>query len=339
MLAAAPFVFTTGVVLADHDSKGELASVTITCAVLAVGGVASWRTPQVFPGYFWFGVPFVAVAVITGLNVLTNDASTGAQLFYLWPVLYAAMYLVRWALYTVLVVVFTGEATTVFLVFADPDRAWYDWTGMILALSMSSVVVMTLRERADRLLEVLETEALADPLTGLPNRRSFDRELAHTEHWLRRSGGPLAILSVDIDRFKAVNDTWGHAGGDRALQAVATAMRAATSPIDVVARLGGDEFVMLLRADRHRALQVAADLRESLTAAVDVPGGPPSLSIGVAVLPDDADTVTTLLAASDAALYDAKASGRGRVASAGAAPPDDSTIDGRASQARHLPGP
>nr|BFE71276.1 hypothetical protein GCM10020092_045770 [Actinoplanes digitatis] len=122
-----------------------------------------------------------------------------------------------------------------------------------------------------------------------------------------------------------MNDTFGHAEGDQVLQAVAVAMRSAVGEDGLAARLGGDEFVVLLRADRRAAAAVAEGLCAAVAARTDLPGGAPGLSIGIAVLPDDAGDVGELVAASDAALYEAKTSGRGRVATAVPRPAADLT--------------
>jgi diguanylate cyclase (GGDEF)-like protein len=338
MLAGAPFVFVTGVVLTPHRPLPALIAITLTCVVLAVAGWICYAHPHVMPVSYWLLAPFVSSVVITGMNLVTEDASTGAQLFYLWPVLYAASFLSRRVVYINLAVVFGSEAVVVFTL-QEPQHALGDFASMMLAMSMTAIVVMSLRNRADQLLRVLETQALADSLTGLANRRSFDDELARAGAWARRNEGRLALVTIDVDHFKRINDTWGHAVGDRALQAVAAAMKSvATLDEDLVARLGGDEFVMLLRRDRPGALSCAEELRAAVAAIDVLPGGPPGVSIGVAILPDDATTVEALVAASDMALYDAKTSGRGRVAMAHEAPagrhnlddprPDDGVPDG-----------
>jgi diguanylate cyclase (GGDEF)-like protein len=239
-------------------------------------------------------------------------------------VLYAATFLGRRLNYFVVGAVLAGESAVVFTLL-EPAQAAPDLLTMMTALSMSAFVVVSLRERRDQLLSVLELQALADPLTGLGNRRSFDRDLADADAWVRRNKGALSLLTVDLDHFKAINDTWGHAVGDIALQSVAKAMRTVARETDVLARLGGDEFVMLLRSDRSGAERVAGAVRAAVAASGDVPGGPPTLSIGLAVLPADADTVEGLIAASDAALYQAKVGGRDRVASVGAVRQDPRT--------------
>ena len=122
-------------------------------------------------------------------------------------------------------------------------------------------------------------------------------------------------MTLDIDYFKKINDTWGHGVGDQALQVVADALRrVANGDGDVVGRLGGDEFVVLLRTDRLGARRAADEVRAAVAEVGTLPCGPPGLSIGVAMLPDHADTAIELGTASDAALYEAKQGGRGRTA-------------------------
>ena len=161
----------------------------------------------------------------------------------------------------------------------------------------------------------LEVERLAsfDALTGLPNRRQLQ---ARAEALLPvpEGGAPIALLCVDLDRFKFVNDTLGHAHGDALLCEVARRVRECLGKDDVVARTGGDEFVALVRAGPARA----ADVAEAIVARVSAPyaiGGSVShvgASVGVAVAPGNGDSFAELLRNSDVALYRAKAGGKGR---------------------------
>jgi diguanylate cyclase (GGDEF)-like protein len=311
VLAAAPYVFVT--CLTAHPAAAVLTGVSVTCVFLVVVGWSCWARADLLPAYFWLVAPIVCAVLITGINVITDDSSTGALLFYLWPVLYAANFLSRRAIYVSLLAVCGGGAVTVFTVGAA--HATSDWTALVLAMTMIAVVVYALRNRADKLLRVLEEQARADPLTGLANRRHFDDELARAGVRARRTADPLALLTIDLDHFKTINDTWGHTIGDRALREVAAAMTAVAGPDGVAARMGGDEFVLLLPTDRAGALRVAGELRASLAENNTLPGGPPGLSIGVAVLPEDTATVEELVKASDTALYAAKSNGRGRTAS------------------------
>jgi diguanylate cyclase (GGDEF)-like protein len=314
-LAAAPYVFVTAYV----DPTVNLIIVAIAGVIsvlLGVAGVVCWRRPTAVPRLGFFIVPALATLVVGGLNLATHDATTGSQLFYLWPILYAANFLSRRVLYLNLILVYAADASTVFVVLG-PRRGASDWIALVLAMTMAATVVQSLRVRADRLRDVLERQAHADHLTGLANRRFFDDALVEAGAWARRTGDSLALLTIDLDHFKAVNDTFGHAEGDRVLQAVADAMREVAGDTGVAARLGGDEFVMLIRADRRAALGAADELRAAIAARGDLLGGPPGVSIGIAVLSGTSGTVKDLVAASDAALYEAKTSGRGRVSVAG----------------------
>jgi two-component system cell cycle response regulator len=154
--------------------------------------------------------------------------------------------------------------------------------------------------------------AVTDGLTGLRNRRYITR---HLEGLLR--AGSVALLMLDVDRFKTVNDTYGHAAGDQVLQDVALRMRQHLRAVDVVARFGGEEFVVAMAgADEEEAVQVAERLRESLLDTPVTLEQQRSLaitaSIGVAVS-RAGDTLDDLTSAADAALYRAKANGRNRV--------------------------
>ncbi|WBV41643.1 PleD family two-component system response regulator [Pseudoroseomonas cervicalis] len=169
-----------------------------------------------------------------------------------------------------------------------------------------------LRAELDRSLEL----AVTDSLTGLRNRRYITR---HLEGLLRN--GPAALLMLDVDRFKAVNDTYGHGVGDIVLREVATRMKRHLRDVDVVARFGGEEFVVAMAsATQEEALQIADRLRLSM-AENPVPVSPErrlgiTASIGVA-LARGGEALPRLMAAADAALYRAKANGRNRVELAG----------------------
>ncbi len=162
----------------------------------------------------------------------------------------------------------------------------------------------------------LEKVALHDPLTGLPNRALF-RELTRSAvASAQRDGGRLALLFIDLDRFKAVNDTWGHAAGDALLVAVAQRLRGAVRAADVVCRHSGDEFTILLRdaSDWSEVAATADRLLKELERLVPLSTGNVgvSASIGVALFPDDAEDHETLVRHADTAMYAAKNLGRAR---------------------------
>ena len=153
-------------------------------------------------------------------------------------------------------------------------------------------------------------QALHDALTGLPNRSLFHDRVQQALLAARRSGGSTAVLLIDLDRFKDVNDTLGHQSGDQLLQALGPRLRAVLRESDTVARLGGDEFGVLLPEvdDSHAALEVAAKLRDALGEAFTV--GELILeteaSIGVALFPEHGADVETLVRRADVAMYLAK---------------------------------
>jgi diguanylate cyclase (GGDEF)-like protein len=161
---------------------------------------------------------------------------------------------------------------------------------------------------------------LHDALTGLPSRSLFleQTEAAITQQRRREpaTGGPIAALFLDLDGFKPVNDTYGHAAGDALLQAVAQRLVAATRPEDYVSRFGGDEFLVLCRGlhEESDALAIAARIRADLTEPYEVDDHQVRIgvSIGIATLGQHADRAETLIKNADLALYRAKNNGRGR---------------------------
>ena len=155
-----------------------------------------------------------------------------------------------------------------------------------------------------------------DALTGLPNRRMFEQRLAQALELSRRSGRDCALLFVDLDDFKAINDTRGHAVGDLVLQAVARVILGAVRQADTVARLAGDEFTVLCENvdSEEAALQIVAKLEQAFAPPLDIEGQPFPVraSIGVSLFPRDAQDTHTLLASADAAMYRVKQSHRPR---------------------------
>jgi diguanylate cyclase (GGDEF)-like protein len=163
-----------------------------------------------------------------------------------------------------------------------------------------------------------ETRASTDALTGLPNRRYFD-EFCGLLARRRRAGDAIGVLMVDIDRFKALNDTFGHGVGDEVLRAVAQAISRAVREEDVPARYGGEEFAVLLRSPtRAVAIEVAERVRAAV-AAIDLRGlgiEGVSVSVGVAMARRADQPIAEVIAEADRALYNAKRGGRDRVVAA-----------------------
>ena len=223
-------------------------------------------------------------------------ADTGAMFFWVWPVIVAEQ------LEAILAVGYREVPV------ADPVVAH---CGGKFAERLAVALSKSARD------EHLYRQAHYDPLTALPNRLLFrDRlaqELANAAAGLSRG----ALLYIDLDHFKRVNDTVGHTAGDQVLTIVAQRLRACVKDGDTVARLGGDEFTVILRdvAEPDAAAAVAARIIESLQLPVNIAGRDHYVcaSIGITLFPDDAKTIDDLMRNADTAMYRAKDLGRGRM--------------------------
>jgi diguanylate cyclase (GGDEF)-like protein len=175
-----------------------------------------------------------------------------------------------------------------------------------------------------RNLAIAELRAATDALTGLPNNRAVQDTLKRMVAHAARSETPLGTILLDLDRFKRINDTFGHGRGDDVLAAIGTVLQAHIRASDFVGRYGGEEFIVLLPdTDRDGALISAEKLREAIT-KITIPGVelPITASLGVAMLPQDAADAATLIRRADRALYTAKNNGRNRVESLPSAEPE-----------------
>lgn len=170
--------------------------------------------------------------------------------------------------------------------------------------------------RNARLYERMRELATQDDLTALANRRNLLQRMEHEFKRHRRFGTPMAVLMVDVDHFKRVNDQHGHSAGDRVLVEVATALESAVRDVDVVGRYGGEEFAIVLPSTTaDSALVVADKVREAVQARCAGPNGmgPVTISVGVGVASEATDSVHALIDVADQALYRAKSGGRNRI--------------------------
>jgi diguanylate cyclase (GGDEF)-like protein len=191
------------------------------------------------------------------------------------------------------------------------------WEAVFLAFALAERIRFAERE-AVRLTEY----AYRDQLTGIPNRRAFDEALER--EWRRgiRSARPLSLLIVDIDRFKAYNDRFGHQQGDVALSAVAAEIAAlARRPGDFASRYGGEEFAIVLPETSREGAQTSAEAvrRGIRELGIEHEGAPLTVSVGCATMvPNESDRPELLIALADSALYEAKDAGRDRTVAAAA---------------------
>jgi len=174
--------------------------------------------------------------------------------------------------------------------------------------------VRLLHEAARTYSKMLEVLALNDPLTGLANRRLLADRMSMALIHARRNSSAMAVVCLDLDGFKQINDTFGHASGDTLLKLVAQRLLATVREEDTVARLGGDEFIIALWhvSDMDYAAGVASRAIEALAQPYDIEGTTVKIttSAGISIYPEHGEDAETLMKNADLALYEAKAAGR-----------------------------
>jgi diguanylate cyclase (GGDEF)-like protein len=290
-------------------------------AALATGMVLrSVRSP-----WMWAVYPFLAIVVIATLDLCSADASLTAQIFLVFPVLYAGAQLKRRAAAAVCGIAIMADAV-VTLAQLTVSTALIDTSFMAAALVAATILLVGAGERNDSLIAELERQAAIDPLTGLLTRRVLDSAAAAA---LQGAGATLgtALLLIDVDRFKQVNDVHGHPAGDAVLQQLAVILTTVNRRSDVISRIGGDELAVLLPSCSldvafYRAEQILLEVRahtfDVSTCTMATQAEAPSrfslsVSIGVAHLPTHAVDLRNLYAAADTSLYQAKTGGRDQV--------------------------
>ncbi|HEX5688305.1 MAG TPA: EAL domain-containing protein [Ideonella sp.] len=210
-------------------------------------------------------------------------------------------------------------------VLADRSELWSTLGSLVVALLMVMLGATTFTRLISRRMRAAVRDAeertryLAhhDALTGLANRATFSSALELAAKGAREHGLPVTLLCLDVDDFKQINDTYGHATGDDALRTVATLLRELVREDDMVARLGGDEFAVLLTGPRSQETgrRVAREMINRLPAAQRAGTQPAvKVSIGMSQLPADAQTAEEAMQCSDVALYEAKRNGKNAVA-------------------------
>ncbi len=208
-----------------------------------------------------------------------------------------------------------GEEAALALWRQPGDRNW-DADEQVLASSAAAIVRVVLEHEAIQ--REMARQARTDPLTGLLNRRAFMEELSRRFDRLEVDGLPGALVFVDLDNFKALNDSRGHDVGDEALQAAAQVLRGSVRPTDLVARLGGDEFALWLDgADELAAAERAEHLRTGGPQALAhfSPAGVPPITFSIGIAgrwPGRGEDAEALLQRADRAMYDVKRTGRGQ---------------------------
>ncbi len=287
--------------------------------VLIVAGPAIWLLASRLPGF----ADSFDVRALIGSVIITAYTWGAAFEFWRgrseplvsrWPAIFllfahGALYLLRTPFGAMLPWRLTGDQLL--------ESAWLtvlSFEGLLFTISIAFILLAMAKERTEHR---HKTAALIDPLTGVSNRRAF---LQDGETQLQRQATdprPIAVMLLDLDHFKSINDRFGHATGDRVLEIFADVSSGCLRRIDLFGRLGGEEFGAVLRdTGRERALAVGEQIRTSFAeAAREIDGRPvgATVSVGIVISQDAVLDLSALLAQADHALYRAKDAGRNRV--------------------------
>ena len=323
-----------------YGSAPDLVAIDLANALLFTSFAVTWTGARVFDGR-----PVEPVYLVTGavlwmlicrLPVLADAMdvrvliSTGIIATYSWLTAYefwrgrSELLLSRWA--AILMLFAQGSLlllSTPLIARLSPSisshvygSAWltaYSFESLLFTIAIAFLLLAMAKERNELRHRIAAT---LDPLTGIANRRSFMKNTAQLAKRLSANPRPMAVLMIDLDHFKSINDRFGHAFGDRVIALFANAARQFVRSNDLVGRLGGDEFAVVL-ADTYRdRARVADRIRTSFAqAAFEVDKRPieATVSIGLALCQDTVLDVHELLAQADRALYCAKENGRNRI--------------------------
>lgn len=309
----------------------SVAELLVTVGVGVVLLLAGWRVYHRHEVHSraWALAPVITIAVIAVLDFVTKDDGISAQIFFFFPVLYGASQLRRAGAVLVTALAVAGETAVVFGL--SPVREAIVSAGYVsAALITASALLVQAGERQEVLVEQLHRAAAIDSLTGLVTRRVLD-QAAHSALSVPAHTQGTALMLIDLDGFKLINDQYGHPAGDQVLVQLASLITASCRPTDVISRLGGDEIAVLLvgcasDAMAERAAVLLHRIRSHpfvLDAAHTVHL---TASIGLAHAPTQADHFHSLYSAADEALYRAKKLGKDQAAIAPANRPLHSII-------------
>jgi two-component system cell cycle response regulator len=311
MARALMYAYAAGAVLALASlaaTAGENmvvagASALVCCAAAAVLVAGYDELPR------WSLLALVALGtVLIGLAVYTGGPSYAPLLAL--PAGYAVYFFRKVAAAAQLALVLGGYAAAALL---GPEQPLHEVAVTAFGLAAAAGLVGLQRANVNRVIWRLSDAAITDELTGLLNRRGF-HELFETElERSRRSGRPLSLIVGDLDLFKALNDHFGHAAGDRALERLSLILGTAKRRIDTAARIGGEEFAVVLPdSDHHAAYILAERMRREVRETFMYEPYELTISLGVATFPMHGTDTEALVSQADEALYAAKALGRDR---------------------------
>ena len=305
-IAGATIGFAT--YLLPHPAGTDFIAPTVAFAASLGAGTALWVRRRRAPWWAIGAMVALGSLVVTVAMVSVPGRSGAYVTYFVWLGIFAFYFLrPRWALVQTAWIAALYAVAVVLDDQQGPVELWVNGVATTLGVGL---LVLALRTRIEALLGTLERTARTDQLTGLPNRRAFDERLVVELARLDRTGDRVALLILDLDRFKQLNDTSGHLAGDEALRVVAGVIRAGIRTVDWPARIGGDEFAVLLPgAGEAQATMVAERLRIGIAAAFRDAVVPLAASIGGAARAGDEVDGEELHGEADRALYEAKRRG------------------------------
>jgi diguanylate cyclase (GGDEF)-like protein len=308
----------TGVAtVAPHSAQTDVVGFLVLAGMQLLCGVVVLSLPARLRGASWIppAIVMAGVLAVTGAVYFNGEHSGGPpafnEFFYVWPAFYIGYFFKPRGIAVSVALIGAGYAGVLSAIGATGPPAFTRWIVTISVVTGAAVALHILRRDIDRLLRQLREAARTDALTQLLNRRGFEERFELELERARRTGEPLTLVLGDLDRFKELNDRFGHGAGDATLAGVAQTLGASARTIDTVARVGGEEFALLLPAtDSAGGLEAAERFRLSVAHTVGDDGAPLTISFGVAEVTHDDATAPSLMQAADAALYAAKAAGR-----------------------------
>ncbi|MFI7548076.1 GGDEF domain-containing protein, partial [Actinoplanes sp. NPDC049599] len=257
-LISAVVVFVSNVALPEGAGRAQSAVTGVACFTLVLLGLLllTGRAPTAVRDVLLTVTPIIGVAFVVFLDVVTSDASAGAQVSLFLPALYAASQLKPLGAVIGAIAAVAGDAIVVAVV-RPTTGGLLDLTDITLVIGLMTGLLVLAGQRQERLVARLQAQAAIDPLTGLVTRRILDEAMqkavsGDVRPMPRQSGDAAfleqgtALILIDLDHFKGINDTHGHPVGDDALVHVANLLGRNARPDTVIARLGGDEIAVLL---------------------------------------------------------------------------------------------
>ena len=312
-------LFFIGGVLADltlllpHGEQANTLALGMIGTSAVVGGAAMFFLAARLPESLMTLVLVTGTLLVTGGVIFNHDTDAVYALFYVWVGFEAFFFLPRRHAFAHVAFVAVAYAVGLSLSGGESPNAEARWLLTIGSVLTMGILAGALHDRAERLIDRLADAARTDALTGLLNRRWFEERMHAELERASRTGRPVTVVVGDLDRFKTINDRFGHRVGDQALQRFAAVARGFKRGIDDLARIGGEEFALVLpESDEHGGFLVAERLRRAVREAGLVDDHGVTVSFGVASYPRHATESEQLLHCADQALYLAKQLGRDR---------------------------